>query len=132
MICIPNRSSKDQSFIYIHLSDQAVLFQTIQFCISTQFTCQRFYLTLSGATSPNQNGCGSDGREWVPHIPQISSIIEASPSDCLVSYPGELLVGSLNPIQKCCQCILQQQLTSHFCWHGMQSRWPTGSDGWLE
>ena len=43
---------------------------------------------LSGATTPDQRGHGSDG------IPQSSSITEASPSDCLVSYPGYSLRGS--------------------------------------
>ena len=44
--------------------------------------------TLSGATTPGQSGPGSDGNEGVLHIPQSSSITEASPSDCLVSYTG--------------------------------------------
>ena len=41
--------------------------------------------TLSGATTQGQNEPGSDGNEGVLRIPQSSSIIEASPSDCLVS-----------------------------------------------
>ena len=32
---------KHQSFVYTHLNDQTVLFQTIQFSISTQFKCQK-------------------------------------------------------------------------------------------
>ena len=44
--------------------------------------------TLSGATTQGQSGTESDGKEGVPRIPQISSIFGASPSDCLVSYPG--------------------------------------------
>ena len=39
--------------------------------------------TLSDATTPGQSGPGS--------IPQRSCIAGASPSDCLVSYPGHLL-----------------------------------------
>ena len=42
--------------------------------------------TLSGATTPGQNGSGSNGNEEVLHIPQSSSITGASPSDYLVSY----------------------------------------------
>ena len=52
--------------------------------------------TLSGATTPGQSGPGSNGNEGVLCIPQISSNTGASPSDCLVSYPGDLLgVGFL-------------------------------------
>ena len=42
--------------------------------------------TLSGATTPSQCEPGSDGYEGELCIPQISSIIGASPSDCLMSY----------------------------------------------
>ena len=41
--------------------------------------------TLSSATTLDQSGPGSDGNEEILHIPQSSSITEAS-SDCLVSY----------------------------------------------
>ena len=44
--------------------------------------------TLSGANTPGQSGPGSDGYEVVLHIPKSSNITGASPSDCLVSYPG--------------------------------------------
>ena len=47
--------------------------------------------TLSGATTLGQSRPGSDGNEGVLHIPQSSSIIEASPLDYLVSYPGHSL-----------------------------------------
>ena len=43
--------------------------------------------TLSGAITPGQRGPGSDGSEGVLHIPQITSITGASPSDCFVSCP---------------------------------------------
>ena len=49
---------------------------------------------LSGATSPGQSGPGSDGNEGVLCIPKNSSITGASPSNCLVSYPGYSLAGS--------------------------------------
>ena len=42
--------------------------------------------TLSGFTTLGQSGHQSNGREGVYHIPQNSSITEASPPDCLVSY----------------------------------------------
>ena len=44
---------------------------------------------------PLLSGPGSNGNEGVLHIPQSSSTTEASPSDCLVSYPGHLLGGVL-------------------------------------
>ena len=47
--------------------------------------------TLSGASTPGQSAHGNDGNEGVLHIPQSSSITEASPFGCLVSYPGHLL-----------------------------------------
>ena len=53
------------------------------------------YRAPSGAIIPGRSGPGSNGREGVLRIPQISSITGTSPSDCFVSYPGhELEVGS--------------------------------------
>ena len=46
---------------------------------------------FSGATTPCENGPGSDGNEGVHRIPQSSSTDGASPSDCLASYTGHLL-----------------------------------------
>ena len=75
-------------FLYI----STVLFQTIQFSISTLFS---FVLpidsTLTGATTPGQSGPGSDGNKRVLGIPQNSSITGALPSDSLVPYLGHSL-----------------------------------------
>ena len=49
--------------------------------------------TLSGATTSDQSGPGSDGIERELCIPEFSSNTETSQSDCLVSYPGQSLVG---------------------------------------
>ena len=49
--------------------------------------------TLSGATSLSQSGPGSDANKEELGISQSSSINGASPSDCLVSYPGHTLGG---------------------------------------
>ena len=54
--------------------------------------------TLSGATTLGQSGPGSDGNEMVLRILQSSSIIEASPSYYLVSYPGHIW-GGLTSLQ---------------------------------
>ena len=52
-------------------------------------------MTLSGATTPGQSGPRCNGDEGMLHIPQCSSITEASQSDCLVSNPEQSLVGVL-------------------------------------
>ena len=51
--------------------------------------------TLSDATTPGQNGPGSNGNEGILRIPQCSAITGTSVSDYLVSYPGHSLVGVL-------------------------------------
>ena len=47
--------------------------------------------TLPGTTTLSQSGPWSDGKEEVLRSPQSSSITGASPSDCLMSYPGHSL-----------------------------------------
>ena len=80
-------------FAWAHsLNIKTVLFQTIQFNISTQLSSiWPIHRTLSSATTPGQSGPGSDGNEGVFNIPQIFSITGISPSECLVSYPGHSL-----------------------------------------
>ena len=104
---------------------KTVLFQMIQFSISTQFKCKNRKLsrpqlssiwpidrTLSIATTPIQSGPGSDGNEGVLHIPQSPSITGTSPSNFLGSYTGHSLRWEgLTPLQRCSRCILQSQLT---------------------
>ena len=98
MLCITNNSIKYQSFVYIQLNDQTILFQIIQFSINHLFAqslnVKQFYLThRSGATIQGQSEPGSAGDEGLLHILQTSSITGASLSDCLMSYPGHLLDG---------------------------------------
>ena len=52
---------------------------------------------LSGATIPAQSGPRSNVSEGVLHIPQSSSITGATPSDCLVLYPGHSFMESYTP-----------------------------------
>ena len=74
---------------------KTVLFQTIQFYISTQFSSTwPIDRTLSGATTPSQSGPGSDGNGRVLCIPQSSSITGTLPSDCLITYLGPSLMES--------------------------------------
>ena len=49
--------------------------------------------TLSDATSPVQRGSRSYGNERVLCVSQSFSLPEATTSDCLVSYPGDSLLG---------------------------------------
>ena len=72
---------------------KTVLFQTIQFSISTQFSS-----ILPIDRTPGQSGPGSDGNEDVLHIPESSSITGASPSHCLVSYLGHTLGEGVLPL----------------------------------
>ena len=92
-------------FVYTQLNVKTVLFQTIQFSISTQFcSIWPIYRTLSGAISPSQSGPGSDGNDRVLHILKSSSITWVSPADCFVSKPGHSPEGS-HSLQKSCRCI---------------------------
>ena len=76
-------------FVYQQLKIKIVLFQTIQFSISTRFSSiWPIKRIQSGATTPVQSKPGSDGIEGVLRIPQSSRIARTSPSDCLVSYTG--------------------------------------------
>ena len=71
------------------LNVKTVVFQIIQFSIVIQFTSiWPIDRTLSGATTLSQSEPGSDGNKGVLCIPQSTIITVATPSDCLVSYPG--------------------------------------------
>ena len=76
---------------------KTVLFQTIHFSISMQFSfISPIDRAPSGATIPGQSEAGSEGNEEVLRIPQSSSITGTSLSDCLVSNLG--LVGRVLPL----------------------------------
>ena len=61
----------------------------MQFSVSIQFSSiWPIDWTLLGATTPAQGRPGNDGNEGVLRIPQSSGISVATPSDCLLSYPG--------------------------------------------
>ena len=66
---------------------KTVLFQTIQFSISTYLSSMwPIDRTLSDAAIVVWSGPGSDGNEGVLCILQSSCITGTSPLDCLVSY----------------------------------------------
>ena len=71
---------------------KTVLFQEIQFSISTQFSSiWPIDRILSDASAPGQREPGNGGNKEVLHNPQYSSITDTSPWDCLMSYPGHSL-----------------------------------------
>ena len=79
---------------------KTVLIQENPFSISTLFSSiLPTDKTLSGATTPRQNGPVSDGNEGVLRIPSNSSITWTSPSDCFVTYPRHLLWGSYPSVE---------------------------------
>ena len=106
-----NGSIKHQSFVCTQSNDQTVIVKTIQFSIShlfsISFTIKQFYLTLSGATTLDLSGPGSNDNEGVLCIPQ-SSKSGTSPSDI-----SRTLVRRrcLFPLQRCNWRILQPQPT---------------------
>ena len=69
-------------------------------------------MTLSGASTPGQSWFGSDGNEGVLLIPKHSSITEASPSDCLPSYPGHLL-GESYPSAEMQHNLMMMMMMTH-------------------
>ena len=74
--------------MFTQLNVKNVLFQTIQFSISTQGPINESNRTkLLGATTLVKSGPGRNGNEGVLCVPQSSRITETSPSD-LVSYAG--------------------------------------------
>ena len=133
--CYVSLTIQLNSHLLTQLSDQTVLFLTIEFSINHWFalslnvsSISSTDRTLSGATSWNHSGSGSNDNEGVLCIPQSSSITGSSPSDCFVSNLGHSLEGSY-PSANCSQCILQSQLTRlarlwvSWVWH------KTASDG---
>ena len=56
--------------------------------------------TLSGAAIPGKRVPRSDWNERALRITQNSSIIEDSPSDCSVPYPGHSLGGGVLPLRR--------------------------------
>ena len=102
LLHITNNSLKYQLFIYTQLTDQTVIFLTIQLSISHLFAhslnVKQFYLThrtLSGATPPVQSGSGRNSNEEVFRIPQNSSLTIR-----LFSVVSRTLVGKVLSLQR--------------------------------
>ena len=69
-----------------------VLFQKIQLSMSTQFSSiWSIDMPLSDTTTSGLSRPENDSNKGILRIPQSSSISEASPPDCFVSYPGNSL-----------------------------------------
>ena len=84
-------SISTQFFVYTQPNVKTVLFQAIQFSMSTQFKCQIVLFDPLIGPYQGQSGLGNNGNERVLCIPQSSSITEASSTDGFVSYPGHSL-----------------------------------------
>ena len=77
---------KQVSSIYKQLNVKTILFQTIQFSISTWFSSiWPINRALSGATTPGQSEPGSDGNDGLLHISQRSRITGNSPWGRMIS-----------------------------------------------
>ena len=104
-LCITNNSIKHKSLVYTQLNDQRFLFQTIQFTIShlfAQFKHQTVpfdqYIGVFQVLPLQVSGPRSNGNEEVLHIPQISSITWASPSDFFGVISRTLVGGGVLPL----------------------------------
>ena len=104
-LCITNDSIKHQSFVDTQLTDQIVLFLTIQFsisylfahCLISNISIRPIDRTRSGAITSGQSRLGSNGNEGVLHISQ-SSKTGTSLSDYLISYQRHSLAGGVLPL----------------------------------
>ena len=95
--------TKPNSFVYIQLNGQTVIFLTIRFNLSHLFAHSLKDHTVlfdpyieSCTTTPGQNGPDSIGNVGLLRIPKGSKT-GASPSACLVSYPGTLFGRKFYP-----------------------------------
>ena len=86
--------------IYTKLNIKTVLFQTIQFCRGTPFSSiWNIDRSPSSATTPSPSEPESDVNEGLLCIPKSSSITGASLSDYFVPYPGHTF-GEVSPLSR--------------------------------
>ena len=79
-------------FTIIIVFVKTVLFQTIQFIISTLFSSiLPIDTTLSGATTPGQRGPGSDGNKGYSTFPKTPALLKPHHHHGLLSYLGHSL-----------------------------------------
>ena len=89
---------------------KVVLFQTIRFSISTQFSSNWPIGPYLGTTTPGLRWSENDGNKGVCCIPQSSNAGD-SLSDCLTSYKDRRLGGGRTPLQRSNRRIQQPQFT---------------------
>ena len=64
-------------YVYTQLNVKTVLFQTIQFSISTQFSSiWPIDRTLSGVTTPGQSELGAMAMKWYSAFPKAPALLE--------------------------------------------------------
>ena len=91
---------------------KTVLFQVIQFSISTQSSSiWPIDRTLSSASTPGQSGPRSDSNEGVLHIPKKLQHCWNLTIRLFSVISTTLIGGILTPLQRCSRCFLQPQLT---------------------
>ena len=96
---------------------KAVLFQTIQFSISTEFSLIWPIDRIPWCATPlGHSGTGSNGNKGVIWIPPNSSITGTAPSDCLVSYTGHSR-GTLTLCDKIKDILWVCKYTQRVCIH---------------
>ena len=132
---------------------KTLLFQTIQSSISTQFQCQKIVLfhtilfsistqfssiwlidrTLSDAITLSQSGHRGNGNKGELCISQSSSITEASPSHCLMSYPEHSLGKSYHSAEiQFVYSTGQADWAMDVVLRTGQEQWPIAMDGELQ
>ena len=115
LLSIANNLIKHQLFVYTQLNDWIVPFQTIQFSISYLFALslnvKSINRTLSGTTTLGQSGPGSDGNKGILDNPQSFNIYWKLVIRLFSVIFRTLVGGGFTPLQRCCWCILQPQLT---------------------
>ena len=103
--------------MYEQLNLKTILFQTIQFSISTQFSsiCP-IDRTQLGITTPGQSRQGSDSKVRVLRFPQSTSITGASTSNCLASHLYCDAVGIFYCYRRLGHCLVEILSYENICY----------------
>ena len=97
---------------------KTVLVQTIQFCMSTQFSS--IWPTDQVLPLRARVDLGAISMKEYSAFPQSSCITGTSLSDCLVSYLGSSFGGrGHTPLQRCSRCFLQPLPTGQHAQRGL-------------
>ena len=113
------------------------LFQAFQFSHTTQFSISMPLVLFNPEIGPYQAlprrarvDLGAMVMNAVPRIPQSSSIARTSPSDCLVLYPGNSMVGGGSYPSAEKQSVYSTALTDWAIFSGLWVPLPSNSASW--